>query len=325
MKTIEVKTIELNTYNWRYIRLALTLSLLKGESVVIKNGFEFIEKNYDLLHLFNSFKKIVSDIGAGIINSSERDIIFNPEGLSCNIYNFDCDEYLPISEIELFLMAPLFHSDCRSVINYRGVTHSHLSYPTTVIKTTFFDFLERLGFYGSFNLKRFGFYGSGGGIAESKIFPAEPKRCDDLLSFNESGVDGVKIFMAKMNMDMANREKEFIVKNTGIDESRVQIMEIVDADGFGNSIQAYTVCNGISVILAKDMDIYNSAGDFIFDESKYYKALSNFVQDVGSLSKLKKIPQCYVEEILPYMLMTGSAINDEIKNFPAYSICREFL
>ena len=320
-----MKTIELNTYNWRYIRLALSLSLLKRENLFIKRGFEFIEKNYDLLHLFNSFKKIVFDAGAGIISSSGEDIIFNPEGLPQGLYNFDCDEYLPISEIELFLMPSLFHSNYRSVINYRGVTHSHLSYPTTVIKTTLFDLLERLGYYGSFNLKRFGFYGSGGGLAESRIYPTEPKRCDDLFASNECRIEGVKIFMAKMNMDMAKSEKEFIVKNIGIDENCVQIMEVVDADGFGNSIQAYIMCNGINVILSKDMDIYNSAGDFIFDESKYYSALSGFVQDAGAISKLKKFPQCYVEEILPYMLMTGSGINDEIKNCPAYSICREIL
>jgi RNA 3'-terminal phosphate cyclase len=320
-----MKKVELDTYNWRYIRLALSLALFKREHIVIRNGFKFIEKNYDLLHLFNCFKKFVFDADAGIISDSEEDIIFNPEGMGSDIYNFDCDEYFPISEIELFIMPSLFHSNYRSAVNYRGVTHSHISYPTTVIKTTLFDFLERMGFYGSFNLKRFGFYGSGGGIAESKIYQMEPKICDDLFSFNECKLEGVKIFMAKMNMDMAQKEKEFIVKHIGIPENSVQIMEIVDADGFGNSIQAYTMCNGMNIILSKDMDLYNSAGDFIFDENKYYRALSGFVQEVELISKLKKIPQCYVEEILPYMLMTGSAINDEIMNYPAYSICREFL
>ena len=320
-----MKTISLNTYNWRYIRLALSLSLLKRENIIIKNGLKFIDTRYDLVPLFNCFKKIVVDAGAGMLNSSDGDIVFNPEGLSDGIYNFDCDEFSPITEIELFLMPSLFHSHHRSVINYTGVTHSSLSYPTTVVKTTLFDFLERLGYYGSFSLKRFGFYGSGGGIAESRIYPAEPKNCGDLFAFSEYRIEGVKIFMAKMNMDMAAKEKEFVVKNIGVDENSVQIMEIVDADGFGNSIQAYIMCNGVNVILSKDMEIYNSAGDFIFDESKYYSAMSDFVQDVDRISKLKKVPIVYAEEILPYMLMTGSAVNDEIKDSPAYSICRELL
>lgn len=187
-----MKSIELDTYNWRYIRLALSLSLLKREDLVIKRGFKFLEKNYDLLHLFNGFKKIVFDAGAGIISSSEEDIIFNPEGLSDGSYNFDCDEYLPISEIELFLMPSLFHSNYRSVINYRGVTHSHLSYPTTVIKTTLFDLLERLGYYGSFNLKRFGFYGSGGGIAESRFILPRLRGAATSLHLMSAGLKGLK-------------------------------------------------------------------------------------------------------------------------------------
>jgi hypothetical protein len=320
-----VKNIELKTFHWRYIRLALSLALLKRENIIIKGGFDFIDKNYDLPPLFNSLKKIVFESGAGMLTSSDGDIIFNPEGLSDGIYNFDCDEYSPITEIELFLMPSLFHADNRSVINFRGVTHSSLSYPTTVVKTTLFDFLERLGYYGSFNLKRFGFYGSGGGVAESRIYPAEPKTCVDIFSFTECRIEGVKIFMAKMNMDMAKAEKEFIVKNIGVDENQVQIMEIVDADGFGNSIQAYTMCNGVNVIISKDMDIYNSAGDFIFDESKYYSALSGFVQDVERITGFQKVPIVYAEEILPYMLMTGSAVNDEMKNTAAYGLCREFI
>jgi hypothetical protein len=93
-----MKLIELKTYNWRYIRLALSLALFKKENIRIKNGFDFIEKNYDLLPLFNCLKKIVDDTGAGMLNSSEADIIFNPEVLANNNYNFTNDEYSPITE-----------------------------------------------------------------------------------------------------------------------------------------------------------------------------------------------------------------------------------
>jgi hypothetical protein len=81
----------------------------------------------------------------------------------------------------------------------------------------------------------------------------------------------------------------------------------------------------VNVIISKDMDIYNSAGDFIFDESKYYSAMSGFVQDVERITGFQKVPIVYAEEILPYMLMTGSAVNDEMKNTTAYGLCREFL
>jgi hypothetical protein len=211
------------------------------------------------------------------------------------------------------------------VINYAGVTHSHLSYPTTFVKETLLSFLESTGHYASLNLKRFGFYGSGGGAAESRIYPAEPKKCGNLFSFTDCGIEGVKIFMAKMNMEMAGREKEFIIKNTGIDERKVQIMEIVDADGYGNSIHIYAKCNDVNVILSRDMEVYNSAGDFVFEESRYYSILTGLLSDVERVVKLKKLPVYLIDEVIPYLFLSGSEIPEEYRNSESYRICSEFL
>ena len=248
-----MKTIELKSPSWRHIRIALSLALMKREPVVIKNGFAFIEKNFDFVPLFNDIKRIVFETGAGMLGDSGDDILFNPEGLFYGTYNIGTDKFSSISEIELFLMPSLFYNEFRSAVNYTGVTHSHISYPTTFLKETIFSFLESTGHYASLNLKRFGFYGSGGGAAESKIYPAEAKKCSNLFSSAEPKIEGVRIFMAKMNMDMAGREKEFIIKNTGVDENRVQIMEIVDADGYGNSIHVYVKFGEVNVILSRDM------------------------------------------------------------------------
>lgn len=305
--------------------MALSLSLLKGEPVLVKNGFEFIENNYDLAPLYSDLKKTVFDTGAGMLNESGPDIMFYPEGLAGGTYDIQTDKYSSISEIELFLMPSLFYKGFRSVINYTGVTHCHLSYPTTFLKETLFSFLEKTGHYASLNLKRFGFYGSGGGLAESRIYPAEPVRNGNILSFEGCRIEGVRIFMAKMNMEMAGREKEFIIKNAGVDESRVQIMEIIDADGYGNSIQVYVKCGGVNVILSGDMEIYNSAGDFIFEESRYYKTLSGLLGDAERLVKLKALPVYLTDELVPYLFLSGSDIPDQLKNSASYKICREIL
>jgi len=320
-----MKTIELKSPAWRHIRIALSLALMKREPVVIKNGYAFIEKNFDLMPLFNDIKRIVFETGAGMISDSGDDILFNPEGLSYGVYNFETDKFSSISEIELFLLPSLFYNEFRSAVSYTGVTHSHISYPTTFLKETLFAFLESTGHYASLNLKRFGFYGSGGGSAESKIYPAEPKKCGDLFSFTDPKIEGVRIFMAKMNMEMAGREKEFIVKNTGIDENRVQIMEIVDADGYGNSIHVYIKCGEVNVILSRDMEIYNSAGDFVFEESRYYTTLTGLIRDTERLVRQKALPVCLPEEVLPYLIMSGSEIPEQFKNSVAYGICSEIL
>jgi RNA 3'-terminal phosphate cyclase len=320
-----MKTIELKTPTWRHIRQTLSLSLLKREPVVIKNGFEFIGKNYDIVPLYNDLKRVVSDTGAGMLGDSGGDIFFNPEGLSSGTLDFVTDKYSSISEVELFLLPALFYNDFRSVINYSGVTHSHLSYPTTFLKETFFSYLEMTGHYASLNLKRFGFYGSGGGSAESRIYPAEPKRCGNIFSFTDSAIEGVRILMARMNMEMAHREREFIIKNTGVDESRVQIMEIVDADGYGNSIHVYVKCGGVNIILSCDMELYNSAGDFVFEESRYYSTLTGLLKDVERLVKLKTMPEYLMDEVLPYLILSGSDLSEALKSSESYRICSEFL
>ena len=305
--------------------MALSLALLKREPVVIKDGFAFIGKNYDLIPLFNDIKRIVFETGAGMLTDSGDDILFNPEGLHYGTYIFETDKFSSISEIELFLTPSLFYNEFRSAINYTGVTHSHISYPTTFLKETLFSFLESTGHYASLNLKRFGFYGSGGGSAESKIYPAEPEKCGNLFSFVNPKIEGVRIFMAKMNMEMAGREKEFIIKNAGVDENRVQIMEIVDADGYGNSIHVYVKCGEVNVILSRDMEIYNSAGDFVFEESKYYTTLTGLIQDAERLVKLKLLPIYLMDEVLPYLILSGSDITEELRKSASYGICAEIL
>ncbi len=298
---------------------------MKREPVLIKNGFVFVEKNYDIIPLFNDLKKTVFDTGAGMLSDSGNDIVFNPEGLLYGNYSFETDKYSSISELELFLLPSLLYNEFRSVINYTGVTHSHLSYPTTFIKETLFGLLESTGHYASLNLKRFGFYGSGGGVAESRIYPAEAKKCENLFSFSENRIEGVRIFMAKMNMEMAGREKEFIINNTGIDENRVQIMEIVDADGYGNSIHVYVKCGENNIILSRDMELYNSAGDFVFEESRYYTTLSGLLSDVERLVKLNTLPSYLIDEVLPYLFLSDSVIPEEFKSSVSYGICGEFL
>lgn len=305
--------------------MALSIALFKKEPVAVKNGFNFVERNYDIIPLFNDLKRLVFDTGAGILTDSGSDIIFTPEGILPGTYSFETDKFSPVSEIELFLLPSFLYNDFRSIINYRGVTHSHLSCPTTFLKETLFGYLENTGHYASLNLKRFGFYGSGGGVVESRIYPAEPKRCGNIFTPDTMGIEGVRILMAKMNMDMAAREKEFIIKNTGIEENKVQILEIVDADGYGNSIHVYVRHGGVNIILSRDMEIYNSAGDFVFEEGKYYSALTGLLQEVEKLLKIKTLPVYLTDELIPYLLLSGSEIPEILMKSESYRLCMELL
>jgi hypothetical protein len=175
------------------------------------------------------------------------------------------------------------------------------------------------------NLKRFGFYGSGEGIAESRIYPAEPVSSDNIFQFKSKRIEGVKILVAGMNMEIASREKDFIKRNIAVDEKRISTLEIADSKGFGNSIQVHISCDEVNFILSRDMEFYNSSGDFIFDESSYYRSLADLSDKCNLFIKNDTIPMIIKNEILPYLYMTGSSIPHDLNDSPLYHICETML
>jgi len=320
-----MKEIDFKNLTWQRIRLALSIALMKGEPVVLRNANSFIEKNFDSLPVYETVKRFMFETGCGILTDSGNDLQFIPEGLMCGEFHIETGKFTPLAEIEFLLMPSLFKQEFRSVINYSGVTHSHLSYPTVFFKESFFALLEKIGFYGSMNLKRFGFYGSGGGSAESRIYPAEINPCDDIFPSGERSIEGARVFMAGMNMDMAGKEKEFLMRSLKLEDNKVQIMEVVDADGMGNSIQVYVNCGGMNIIISRDMAIYNSAGDIIFDEAKYYSSLSALVSETERFVKTDYIPAEIAAEVIPYIIMSGSAVPEKFKDLEEFRICVELL
>lgn len=320
-----MKEIEFKNLTWQRLRLALSLALMQGEPLLVKNGCSFIEKNFDFHPLYETVKRFIFETGCGMLADSGDDLQFLPEGLMYGVFDIDTGSFTPLAEIELLLMPALFKQEFRSVINYSGVTHSHLSYPTSFLKESLFALLEKMGFYASMNLKRFGFYGSGGGSSESRIYPAEIKTCTDVLSFSGKRIEGARVFMAGMNMDMAKKEKEFLSRSLHLDENKVQIMEIVDADGMGNSIQVYVECGGMHMIVSRDMEVFNSAGDIVFDEAKYYSSISALVSETERFIKTDYIPTGITAELIPYMLISGSPVPDKLKETEEYKVCAAFI
>jgi RNA 3'-terminal phosphate cyclase len=319
-----MKEFEFKNMDWPLIRQSLSISLLKNEPLLLKGAYDCICSD-GIIPVYSDLKRIVIETGSGILTEMEGDIAFRPEHPGQGTFHISAGEFTPLSEIELFFLPYLFKEDFRSVINFHGVTHSHLSYSTSFLKETFFAFLEKTGHYASMNLKRFGFYGSGGGIAESRIYPAEPYPADNIFQFKNKRIEGVKILVAGMNMEIASREQEFIKRNIAVDESRIATLEIADANGFGNSIQVHISCDDINFILSRDMEFYNSSGDFIFDESSYYKSLADLAEKCSSFLKSDTIPMSIQSEILPYLYITGSSISNDLKNIPLFQICENML
>ena len=320
-----MKEFAFQDINWQLIRQTLSLSLLSGEPVLLKGACDYVAADEDIIPVYKDLKNCIIETGAGILTEIDGDMAYRPESLKPGTFYIAPGKFTPVSEIELFFIPALFACNFRSVIHYEGVTHSHLSYSTTFLKETLFGLLEKTGHYASMNLKRFGFYGSGGGIAESRIYPAEPRTVEEIFRFNNKKIEGVRILVSGMNMEIAAREKEFVKRNLSIDDNRISTMEIADSSGFGNSIQIYAACDDINFILSRDMEFYNSNGDFIFDESLYYNSLSDLIDKCGIFMKNNTVPISIQLEVIPYLYMTKSPVPSELKETSLLQVCRELL
>lgn len=320
-----MKEVNLNGSGWRGLRLALSLALLKGEQAIFPGGINVLTSDPANVPLYDDIKKFISDANCGMLAESGEDIAFYPETLFPGRYSIETGNYSSMTELELFILPSLFSRGTRSVINYKGVTHSHVSFPTVFIKETLLGLLEQCGFYASMNMKRFGYYGSGGGIAESRIYTAEKKVCVDLLAPRTVSLEGVRIFVAKMDMSLAEREKEFVLKNIKVPAEKVQVMEIRDADGFGNSIQVYMKFGNVNVIFSRDMEIYNSAGDLVFDEARYYAALGSLKDEIARFISTGILPAYMAAEVIPYMVMSGSPVPGVFADAWSCGICKQIL
>jgi len=320
---IKMKEFNFKDINWQLIRGTLALSLMTNEPVLLNGAYDYASASHDIIPLYHDLKNSIAETGAGILTEIGGDLAFRPEPLEPGTLYISTGKFTPLSEIELFFLPALFAGNFRSVIHYEGVTHSHLSYSTTFLKETLFSLLEKTGHYASMNLKRFGFYGSGGGIAESRVYPAEPRSVVDIFHFNEKKIEGVKILVSGMNMEIAVREKEFIKRNLGIDENIISTLEIADSNGFGNSIQVYVRCDDMNFILSRDMELYNSNGDFIFDESLYYSSLTDLLEKSALFMKSETVPESIKLEVLPYLYITNTPIPSELKDSSLLRVCKE--
>ncbi len=297
--------------DWIYIRQALALSLYKKKSILITSGQSYIENTPQYIPLLNDIKNTINKYNLGEITTEKGNILFNPGEISQNRLEIDSQNYSSFTETVLFLLPSLFSKEFRTIINLSGVSHSPLSYPTSFIRESFLSILESMGFFASMALIKFGFYGSGNGEAESRVYPAERKNAISNIKIEPTQIATVKIFISKMNMELAKREKEYFIKNFSIDEKKISIIEIQNAAGFGNSVQIYVSAElsgrneQFNFILHREMEIYNCAGDMIFDEEIIYNSINNLMKECDMLIKDHVIPKNIIREIMPYLIISG--------------------
>jgi RNA 3'-terminal phosphate cyclase (ATP) len=305
--------IEQAHIDWLLIRQSLALSLLTGRGVEIGEGISFLENHPEYQPLMRDFIEIAEQYNWGELLVTSDAITFTPGTIEYGNYELMTNPYSSASELILLLLPSLTSLSFRSYVKVSGVTHSSISYPTNFINETLFALLENIGIYSSISLKRFGFYGSGGGGIESKVYPLE--RMDgasiDAMLYPEKlpEIIGGRVYISGMSMDIANHERGLLSSGIGIDDKGVSIIEVRDSDGMGNVMQLLVQFDILPVVFSRVIDPYNYAGDFTFQDRDIHGEVDDFLNEVKVFLRDRSLPEYLLRELVPFLWIAGIDVN----------------
>lgn len=291
--------------DWVYIRQALSLALLKNRPITIAGGMAFLNAHPEYIPILDDILTALADRSAGKLVNEGNDLIFHPRPLLPGRMSLRSGPLSSAVEILLLFMPALFCADFRSVIEIDGVSHSPLSYPTLFIKESFLGFLEMLGFYGSLTLRRFGFHGSGGGFLESRIYPGECKNGVGIPSVASMSFLGITIVIARMSTELAELEKSILSSELDIPPDRISIIEVMDCDGPGNSVQLFVKWGDAKLVLTREIFLFKEEGGPYLREDTMRQEMVNLSDEAKELFRKKEIPKSLLRELIPYLEISG--------------------
>jgi RNA 3'-terminal phosphate cyclase len=290
------------------LRQILSVSLAAGEPVLVRGGTSFVNSTPAVQPLISDWERFIDAHKLGAFDIAGHDLSFTPGAVRHGSFRFQTNPYSSAVELVLLLAPALFLCPYRSALAIEGVTHASHSFATDFVRETLFSFLESMGFYASLSLKRFGFYGTGRGEIESRIFPAQMRPSGCLLPGGTPRVTGARVFFSRYRSSLAHRQKDILAQSLGLGGDAVGIVEIMNAAGSGNAMHAVLDWGGTQVILAHVADAFAFDGTHAADEESLCDAARAFGAYVHGCSGSGMFPAAAVRELVPYALMSGSRL-----------------
>ncbi len=290
------------------LRQAVSLSLAAGTPVCVEGGFRYIRENPAVQPLVADWENALSQMNAGQFSGAGDDLIFTPGAVRYGNFSFVTGAYSSAVEIVLLLLPALASREFRSSLTIKGATHASISHSTDFVRETLFSYGEEVGIYASMALKRFGFYGSGGGILESKIYPREPRGAE--LRDGLAGIEcaGARVYIAKHSSDIAKRQKEMLCDRLRLPDGKVGIIEVLDTDGYGNVIQIYCVHGSRMIVTYAIVDAYSHEGELMYSGNSAEHAVDDAVRRYESMMRRGKMPVELVRELMPVYAVANDRI-----------------
>ncbi len=292
--------------DWELLRQFCAAALGARRPVQIIGGGSYLSTNPACLPLFDDMVTLSQEAGLGTFDVKGGDIFFEPRDVESYNVKINGGKFSSFVEMVLFLVPWCFTRDFRTVITCEGVSHSPLSPPPSFLRESLFNFLETMGLYAGIQLQRFGFYGSGGGSAVARIYPAEARPVKTLLPEVKPRIIGARIFFARISPELAKRQKQRVTELLKLDDRDVAIIDIREADGMGNSIQVSIAAGERMLQVSGDMPIYNYAGDLVVDEDDFNRIIEKVCSEALKTVKDGSLTDELARELFPFVVLSGN-------------------
>ncbi|MBN1531537.1 MAG: hypothetical protein JXA20_02640 [Spirochaetes bacterium] len=298
-----MRTMDAAGRDWQFLRQALALGLASGRQLRLAGAASILEARPEYLPVCHDLAGACSATGAGHLEVRGDDIVFEPRAVSPGTYELEIGRYSAAGEVLLFLLPHLCTLDFRTVLLLHGVTHAHLSMPTSYFKECLFHAIEPMGLFCSLTLRRFGFHGSGGGLCEARVYPREdatpgPRYCGERI------VERARLFVSGMSGEAGGRIRGMLCGAAGLPPERVGLMEVIDADGPGLSLEVECRHGELPLVFFAAGRFYTPAGDFVYEEAQVEAAVAGLGDEVRGFIDSGFLPGSHLRELVPFALMS---------------------
>ena len=309
--------IDLHNSEWTDLRQLLALALVNNKPLVLNNVASLFNTRGFYLSVFEDLMSITRDLNLGKLELQDEVVSFIPNHLKPGNYKFSTSKFSSVSEIVLFLLPAMFYSDFRSVVNLTGVTHTNILNPIGFLKESLLPHLEEYGYLSSLSLKRFGFFGSGGGLIETRVYPEETDNCFWKPPSGIKKIDRIQIYISGLKTDIAMEQKSDLCQRLNCNENDIAVVEVLDSDGPGKVIGVTIEHGDRPFYFSYGTEFFNDAGDYIFDKSEDAKAIDLFIEDIKKYLNNDSIQKEYLKEIAPFVYLVSGF--KEIEKMPLES------
>lgn len=289
------------------LRQALSLSLLTGKSFRVTGCRELLAGRPEAVPFIDDWKRVLDEIGAGSFTWEKERMDFTPNRLAHGNFTLVTGPFSSAVETALMLMPALLFGEYRSRISVKGVTHAELSPSTDAVRETLLGLLERTGIFCSFSLKRFGFYGTGGGSIEAKVYPAELFEADLTEGREPAVLEGARVYVSRLPAGTAHELKILLSKKLNLEENRIGILEVMASDGPGQVVQTYLRKGSTLVIFSETVDAVDHNAETVYSEEKAVWGIDKITADTKNFIERNVLPLKLRRELSFYGLIAKTA------------------